>query len=165
MCLARNYTTHWHTRPEKTKWFGFDRQSAKHVRARRCSTAPLRPSPLTETYLFVLPLSAVYVSVKYRPNTDTVWPQPKAWVCGRSPAEIVGSNPTGGHGCFVCCDCCVLSSRGLCDELITRPEESYRLWCFVVCEPEPEEWGGHGPRGAAAPQRVKQICQYSIYIL
>ena len=22
----------------------------------------------------------------------------KAWVCGRSPAEIVGSNPTGGMG-------------------------------------------------------------------
>jgi hypothetical protein len=28
---------------------------------------------------------------------------------------------------------CVLSSRGLCDELITRPEESYRLWCVIVC--------------------------------
>jgi hypothetical protein len=22
----------------------------------------------------------------------------------------------------------------LCDELITRPEESYRLWCVVVCD-------------------------------
>jgi hypothetical protein len=28
---------------------------------------------------------------------------------------------------FVCCECCVLTGRGLCDELITRPEESYRL--------------------------------------
>jgi len=27
----------------------------------------------------------------------------------------------------------VLSGRGLCDELITRPEESYRLCCVVVC--------------------------------
>jgi len=36
---------------------------------------------------------------------------------------------------FVCCECCVLSGRGLCDELITRPEESYRLWC-VVCDLE-----------------------------
>jgi len=26
-----------------------------------------------------------------------------------------------------------LSGRGLCDELITRPEESYRLCCVVVC--------------------------------
>jgi hypothetical protein len=30
----------------------------------------------------------------------------------------------------------VLSGRGLCDELITRPEESYRLWCVVVCDLE-----------------------------
>jgi hypothetical protein len=37
---------------------------------------------------------------------------------------------------FVCCECCVLSSRGLCDELITRPEESYRLCCIVVCDLE-----------------------------
>jgi hypothetical protein len=30
--------------------------------------------------------------------------------------------------------CCVLLSRGLCDELITRPEESYLLWRVVVCD-------------------------------
>ena len=36
----------------------------------------------------------------------------------------------------VCCECCVSSGRGLCDELITRPEESYRLWCVVVCNLE-----------------------------
>jgi len=30
----------------------------------------------------------------------------------------------------------VLSGRGLCEELITRPEESYRLWCVVVCDLE-----------------------------
>jgi len=30
----------------------------------------------------------------------------------------------------------VLSGRGLCDELITCPEESYRLWCVVVCDLE-----------------------------
>jgi hypothetical protein len=37
---------------------------------------------------------------------------------------------------FVSCECCVLSGRGLCDELITRPEESYRLCCVVVCDLE-----------------------------
>ena len=36
----------------------------------------------------------------------------------------------------VCCEYCVLSGRGLCDELITRPEESYRLWCVDVCDLE-----------------------------
>ena len=58
----------------------------------------------------------------------------KAYVCGRSYAEIVGSNPTVGMD--VCRKCCVLSGRGLCDELITRPEESYRLWFVVVCNLE-----------------------------
>ena len=32
----------------------------------------------------------------------------------------------------VCCECCVVSGRGLCDEPITRPEESRRLWCVWV---------------------------------
>ena len=58
----------------------------------------------------------------------------KAQVYGGSPAEIVGSNPTGGMD--VCYECCVLSGTGLCDELITRPEESYRLWGVVVCDLE-----------------------------
>ena len=51
-----------------------------------------------------------------------------------------------------------MSGRGLCDELITRPEESYRLWCVVVCDlettkilvDEEEEakvhWGAIAPR-------------------
>ena len=30
----------------------------------------------------------------------------------------------------------MLSGRGLCDELINRPEESYRLWRVVVCDLE-----------------------------
>jgi len=29
----------------------------------------------------------------------------------------------------VSCEFYVLSSTGLCVELITRPEESYRVWC------------------------------------
>ena len=58
------------------------------------------------------------------------WPVPvaarsTAQVCGRSPTEIVDSNST--EGMDVCCECCVLSGRGLYDEPITRPEESYRL--------------------------------------
>jgi len=34
----------------------------------------------------------------------------------------------------VCCECFVLSGRGLCDWLITRLEISYRLWCVVECD-------------------------------
>jgi hypothetical protein len=76
------------------------------------------------------------------------------YVCGRSPAEIVSSNPTGG---LYVCKCCVLLGRGLCDELITLPEESYRLWCVVVCvwsrNLVNEETLGHW--GAVAPKPSK----------
>jgi hypothetical protein len=34
----------------------------------------------------------------------------------------------------VSCECCVLSGRGLCDGLIPRPEESYRVCvCVIEC--------------------------------
>jgi len=36
----------------------------------------------------------------------------------------------------VCHEYCVFSGRGLCYELITRPEEYYRLWCVVLCDLE-----------------------------
>jgi hypothetical protein len=41
-----------------------------------------------------------------------------------------------GAWIFVCCECCVLSGRDLCDGLVTSPEESYRLWRVVVCDQE-----------------------------
>ena len=62
---------------------------------------------------------------------------------GSNPGETVGflrvnKNPqqVGRAWMFVCCDCCVLSGRDLCDELITRSEESYHLWCVVECDLE-----------------------------
>ena len=39
-----------------------------------------------------------------------------------------------GAWMFICRDCCVFSGRGLSDELITRPEDPYRVWCVVVCD-------------------------------
>ena len=41
-----------------------------------------------------------------------------------------------GAWIFVGCQCCVLSGTGLCDELISRPRELYRLCCVVVCDRE-----------------------------
>jgi len=32
----------------------------------------------------------------------------------------------------VCCECCVLSGRGLCVGLIIRSEDTYRLWCVGI---------------------------------
>jgi hypothetical protein len=57
----------------------------------------------------------------------------KAWVCGHSLAGIAGSNPPGAWMC-VSCECCVLSGRGLCIGLITRPEESYPVLCVSECD-------------------------------
>jgi hypothetical protein len=51
------------------------------------------------------------------------------WGCKRTGAcWDCGFESCLGHGCLSC-ECCVLSGRGLCDELVTRPEESYRVWC------------------------------------
>jgi len=52
----------------------------------------------------------------------------EASVCGHSLAGIAGSNPAGAW-MSVCCECCMLSGRGFCDELITCPEESYWMCC------------------------------------
>ena len=46
-----------------------------------------------------------------------------------------------GAWIFVCCECRVLSGRGLCDELITPPQESYRLCCVFVCDLETSRMG------------------------
>jgi hypothetical protein len=55
----------------------------------------------------------------------------KVWVCGRLLSGIAGSNSAADV------DVClyfsvVCSGRCLCVGLITRPEESYRLWCVWV---------------------------------
>jgi len=54
-----------------------------------------------------------------------VAPLSKAWVCGRSLAGIAGSNTA--EDIDVCREYCELSGRGICDGLITRPDESYRM--------------------------------------
>jgi hypothetical protein len=65
---------------------------------------------------------------------------------GVEPTISAGERPAAAHllrswvqippgvWIFVCCECRVLSGRGLCDELITLPEKSYRLCCVVVCD-------------------------------
>jgi hypothetical protein len=45
----------------------------------------------------------------------------KARVCGRSIAGIAGSNPAGGIDVFLCCECRLLSCRGLSDGPMLRP--------------------------------------------
>jgi len=57
----------------------------------------------------------------------------------------------------VCCDCCVLSRGGLCDELIPRPEKSYRLWCVLMYDLETFVNGeALAHWGAVAPKKKKE---------
>jgi len=51
----------------------------------------------------------------------------------------------------------VLSGRGLCDGLITRSEESYRLWRVVVYDHETSQARRLKPaRGVVAPGEKKE---------
>ena len=85
----------------------FGRHTAHHQELKNCNCS------LWFYIRFWLPVAATMAQPSQRP----VRIPPGAWI-------------------FVCCECRVLSGRGLCDELITRPEESYRLWCVVVCDLE-----------------------------
>ena len=54
----------------------------------------------------------------------------------------------------LCCECCVLSGKGLCDELITRPEESYRIWCLVECDLETSSTKRPWPNGGGVVEPI-----------
>jgi hypothetical protein len=60
----------------------------------------------------------------------------------------------------------VLSGRGLCDELITHPEESYRLWYVVVCDLETSRmrrsWPALG-RSATAKNKLRNNKLYAAF--
>jgi hypothetical protein len=65
-----------------------------------------------------------------------------------------------GAWMFVCCVCCVLSGRGLCDELITRPEGPTDCGASLSVIKKPRERGGHSPRWAAEPEKIIiRICK------
>jgi len=63
----------------------------------------------------------------------------------------------------------VFSGRVLCDELITPPEESYRLWCVVVCvlqtlvnEEALAQWGGCRPKSKQTHILKETVLESSI---
>jgi hypothetical protein len=67
-------------------------------------------------------------------------------------------NPTGGMDvCLLWVLCVVRYRSGLCDELITRPEEYYRLWCVVVCDLETSWMRRPWPTGGCRAKK-KQRC-------
>ena len=66
-----------------------------------------------------------------------VWIPPRTWTC-------------------VSCECCVLSSKGLCDGPITYPEESLpSVVCLSVIW-KPQHWRGLGPLGLLSYKKKKR---------
>jgi hypothetical protein len=62
------------------------------------------------------------------------WRWPQSLRRGSSAAAFVGLRVRipQGECLYASFEWCVLSGRGLCDGLITRPEEPYRVWCVWV---------------------------------
>ena len=90
------------------------------------------------TFLLVLPVTSDLhwiVSLTLRVLMSYIYMEQSAHLL-RSWVRI----PPGAW-IFFCCECLVLSGSSLCDELITRPEESYRLCCVVVCDLETSRIG------------------------
>jgi hypothetical protein len=57
----------------------------------------------------------------------------------------------------VSCECCVLSGRGLCTGLITRPEDSYRMYVVSECDREASIMRGPWPTTGFAPWKKKVL--------
>jgi len=60
----------------------------------------------------------------------------------------------------------VLSGRGLCNGLIIRPEESYRLWCVVVCDIETprirRSWPMLGRSATRKKKNLSSVCNVDL---
>ena len=65
----------------------------------------------------------------------------------------------------VCCECCVSSRKGLWNELITRPEESYRLWYVVVCDLETSRMRRPWPTGGCCAKRKNTLAKTMLFIV
>jgi hypothetical protein len=66
-----------------------------------------------------------------------------------------------GHGCLsvVSVVCCQVG--GLCNVLITHPEESYRLWCVVVCDLQTSRLRRPWHALGRSATKKKSLCIYS----
>jgi hypothetical protein len=73
------------------------------------------------TKLLLNPVALIILSA-YSSGRTVVGLQPLAWW----DCEFESHRE---HGCVSLCECCVLTDRVFCVGLITRPEESFRVWC------------------------------------
>jgi hypothetical protein len=99
---------------------------------KNCRFDKRRKSECSRDIYIHVTIAVLFVTVLIKGKAIPVAARCKASAFGRAPAGVVGVKPTESMMC-VCCECYVLPGRGLCDSLITRPEESYRVWCVYAC--------------------------------
>jgi len=107
------------------QWWHYNNQRLSDVI--RPNSVPVSLLSATNEQLVVETRFYVYqvVRLNYTTLTD-VAAQSKAWCLAN---HLLGLQVRIRQGAY---ECYVLSSRGLCAGLITRPEESYRVWCVWV---------------------------------
>ena len=98
-------------------------------------------------------------------NCRSQWPRGLRRRCAAARLLRSGVRIPPGAWMFVCCECCVLSGRGLCDELITRPEEFYRLRCVVEGDLETSRMRRPWPVLGRSATKKKLITFSDTYIL
>ena len=93
------------------------------------------------------------ISAFYLPLSQSKWP-PGLRCRSAAPSLLrLWVRIQQGAWMFVCSECCVLSGRGLCDEPITGPEQSYWLWCVVVRDLETSWMRKPWPTGGLSRQK------------
>ena len=96
-------------------------KASKHIPVKYVNSIPHRGT-------FIVPSNAAM----YQSLSRSKWP--RSLRRGSAASRLQGFRVRIPPGVWMsdCCECCVVSSRGLCVGLITRPEESCRVWCVEV---------------------------------
>jgi hypothetical protein len=125
------------------------------VHCRVYQSPPPVPILIQHCTLRIIPKSEYVSSYNYcrllLTESVPVAARSKAQVCAARLLKLLVRIPLQAW-MSVCCECCVLSGRGLCGGPISRPEEYYRLWSVVVCDLETSCTRRPWPTGAVAPK-------------
>jgi hypothetical protein len=100
----------------------------------------------------VLGRESVCISLRVWGCSDMYWhvrrsQWPRDLRCGSATARLLGLRvriPTKAW-IIVVFGCCMMSGRGLCFGLTSRPEESYRVWCVQLAWSRSPVRGGYDP--------------------
>ena len=129
----------------------------------------LEANVLTGGFLLLIRRPIIYVYNNYLIYMYYILNRQSQWPCGlrrRSAAarllRLWVRIPSGAW-MSVCCECFVLSCRRLCDRPITHPEESYLMWCVVVCDLKTSWKGRPWPTGGCWAKIIKKYWINTMY--